>query len=123
MRISSAEIFRLPTWDSPYNDFRRATEENSVPLPKEFTLLAEILSEHHDKGEYFWLIKDTDKNYYVLDGSHDYTGWDCISHCSIGKPFKSLKEIHLHVQEFDNQNRPVRKLLLEQAKDANTKSS
>ena len=122
MKISSIEVLGDDRCDSKYSDFRYATETHAIPLPKEFYLLGELLSEHHDEGEYFWLIQDMDKKYYILSGAHDYTGWDCISHCTIGKAFDSLDEIHLHVPATDNQDRPVRKLLLEQA-NADIKSS
>lgn len=106
------------TQGSSYYDFRAAVDNNFVPVPESFILLAEILSEHHDEGEYFWLIQDKKtKHYHVITGSHDYTGWDCQSGATISEPFKSLNEIHRHVQQYDNQNRPVRQMLVAQALD------
>jgi hypothetical protein len=95
-------------------DLSAAIEFNSVQVPNDFEIKAEILSDNHDEGEYFWLIEDQDKNYYIIHGSHDYTGWDCQSGANISQPFKSLDQLQLFIPEFDNQNRPVRQMILDQ---------
>lgn len=98
------------------DDLSAAISQNSVPVPEEFRVRAEILSDCHDEGEYFWLIEDRKGLFYVIDGSHDYTGWDCQSDARISKGFKSLDDLHLHVAAKDNQNRPVRQMLLDLSK-------
>lgn len=96
-------------------DLAAALENNSVPAPEDFEVLASVLSEHHDEGEYFWGIQCTDtQDYFVITGSHDYTGWECQSGANITNPFKSLDKLHLNLPEYDNQNRPIRKLVKEQ---------
>ena len=96
-------------------DLRAAIIENNIQVPEDFTVAGEVLSEHHDEGTYHWLLLDNKTGKYLyLTGGHDYTGWDCQSSANISNPF-NLDRIHLEVPEFDNQARPVRKLLLEQA--------
>ncbi len=102
-------------YDKGYSDLSSAIEHNGVSVPEDFEVLAEILSEHHDEGEYFWCIQDTKtKLFYVITGSHDYTGWDCQSGASITDPFDSLNQLQLYVVDTDNQNRPIRSMMLEQ---------
>lgn len=103
--------------DSDHYDLAAAIEYNYVKVPENFTVLAEVLSEHHDEGEYFWLIQDNkSNNFFIINGAHDYTGWDCQSGASISEPFQDLAQLQLYIQEFDNQNRPVRELVLAQTK-------
>jgi hypothetical protein len=97
-------------------DLHAAADYNDVKLPEEFDVVAEVLSEHHDEGEYYWLIQDRKtRAYQVVTGSHDYTGWDCQSGASISEPFGSLAQLPLFVPQYDNQMRPVRDMIAAQA--------
>lgn len=99
-----------------YN-FGACIQYNNIKVPERYQVLAEILSDHHDEGEYFWLIQDLDsKNFYIIQGSHDYTGWDCQCSGGITEGFSDLAQLQLFVCEYDNQNRPVRQLILDQCK-------
>jgi hypothetical protein len=89
---------------------------NEVKVPASFEVLGEVLSAERDEGEYFWLIRDlSSKKLYVINGAHDYTGWECQSGANISEPFDSLEQLHLIVPEYDNQNRKVREMLRQQA--------
>lgn len=102
-------------YNHDHSDLLRAIEHNGAPLPQEFYLVSEILSDRHDEGEYFWLVYVPEKGLAVLSGGHDYTGWDCQSHLNTSEYFNGLEQLPLYVQEYDNQNRPVRQMLINQA--------
>lgn len=99
-------------------DLKAAIENNRLKVPENFSLLAEVLSEHHDEGEYFWLIQDTDSNkYHTISGAHDYTGWDCQSGASVSEPYDTLEAACLMgLPATDNQNRNIRELIEAQVK-------
>lgn len=97
-------------------DLTAAIANNSIDVPANFEVLAEILSEVRGEGEYFWLIR-SQNNYFVINGSCDYTGWDCQSSANISNAFDSINQLQLFVPEFDNQNRPVREMILNQLKE------
>lgn len=86
-------------------------------LPDNFEVLGEILSEHHDEGTYYWLVRDAENDHkmFVIFAGHDYTGWGCQSSAGLSEGFDSLDQLHLAVEEYDNQNRPVRETLRTQA--------
>lgn len=92
-------------------DFVRAIKKHGLEVPETFTVLCAMLSEAHDEGEYFWLLLDGADKYYVLTGSHDYTGWDCQSHAELSAPFEA-SQLALYAPEYDNQNRPIRATFL-----------
>jgi tRNA U34 2-thiouridine synthase MnmA/TrmU len=99
-----------------HSDLYTCIQNNGIDI-KNFKLLAELLSEHHDEGNYYWILKDLDTNkYYCYSGSHDYTGWDCASSAHLSSPIDNLNQFQLIVEEFDNQNRPVRQILWDQLK-------
>lgn len=93
-------------------DFTAAVRENDVVLPDSFEMVIALPSEAHDEGEYFWLLALPSGKFQVLQGSHDYTGWDCQSGADKSAPFEK-EQIHLHVPQYDNQNRPIRALMLD----------
>lgn len=109
------ELIRYPMYRGGYH-LGAAIDHNDVKVPESFTVKAEALSEANDEGEYFWLIQDdATKLYYVITGSHDYTGWDCQSSANISEPFSDLAQLPLYVPEYDNQNRPVREMVRKMA--------
>jgi hypothetical protein len=97
-------------------DLEAAIEYNNITIPFKFEIVCELLSEHHDEGEYFWLLRNLEKpnEFVVLTGSHDYTGWDCQSGASISGIF-GIEHLALQVPEYDIQMRPVRNLMIQAA--------
>ena len=97
-----------------YNLSEALAANGTDGLPLMFSIAGEILSEDHDEGTYYWLLYDcVNFTYCVVSGGHDYTGWGCQSNIAVTESFADLGQIGMYVEQFDNQVRPVRDLLLE----------
>lgn len=73
-------------------------------------VLAVVYGEH-DESSYYWVLRLTDGTVGMLQGWHDYTGWDCRSDATWTPA--PTPEAAAELASDDN-NRPVKGFLREQ---------
>lgn len=85
--------------------------ETGITLEQVAEVLAVVYGEHDD-SDYFWVLQMADGAVGLLQGHHDYTGWDCQS-SALWTPAKSPDAaVALAFDEYAG--RPVREFLAEQ---------
>mgnify|MGYP001559087761 FL=1 len=95
-------------------DLEAALEENpecGAVLDDVMAVLAVVYGEH-DESDYYWILRLKDGRYGLLQGRHDYSGWDCQSYAQFTRCLTPADAVEIIDEAEDT--RPIKSFLHEQ---------